>query len=142
MAIDQALCTSFKREVLEGVHDFTTHTFKIALYTSAASLGAATTAYTATEEVVGTGYTATGAALTVTGAAVSVSGATVYIDFGDVMWTTSTLTARGALIYNDTAAGDPAVAVLDFGIDRSSTAASFVVSFPTATASSAIVRLV
>jgi hypothetical protein len=107
MAIDQTLCTSFKREVLEGVHDFTTHTFKIALYTSAASLGAATTAYTASEEVVGTGYTAT-----------------------------------GAVIYNDTAAGDPAVAVLDFGIDRSSTAASFVVSFPTATASSAIVRLV
>lgn len=141
MAITQALCTSFKQELMEGVHDFTTHTFKIALYTSSATLGASTTAYTATNEVSGTGYTATGETLTVTGGAVSVSGTTAFIDFSDVTWSTATITARGALIYNDTVAGDPAVAVLDFGSDKSSSAGDFVVSFPTADASNAIVRI-
>jgi hypothetical protein len=142
MSITQALCTSFKKEVLEAVHDFTSHTFKIALYTSAASLNSATTAYTATGEVVGTAYTAGGAALTVTGSAVSVSDTTVYVDFADVTWATATITARGALIYNDSVAGDPAVAVLDFGTDKTVTAKDFVVSFPTASTTAAIVRLV
>lgn len=141
MAITQALCTTFKQELMEGVHDFTAHTFKIALYTSSATLSAATTAYSATNEVAGDGYTATGQALTVTGGAVSISGTTAYIDFSDVTWSAATITARGALIYNDTAAGDPAVAVLDFGADKISTAGDFVVSFPTADASNAIVRI-
>ena len=142
MSITQALCTSFKKEVLEAVHDFTSHTFKIALYTSAAALNEATTAYTATGEVVGTAYTAAGKDLTVTGGAVSVSGTTVYVDFSDVTWASSTITARGAIIYNDSVAGDPAVAVLDFGLDKITTAENFVVTFPTASATSAIVRLV
>lgn len=141
MAITQALCTSFKQELMEGVHDFTSHTFKIALYTSSATLSAATTAYSATNEVSGTGYTAGGEALTVTGGAVSISGTTAYIDFSDVTWSSSTITARGALIYNDTAVGNPAVAVLDFGSDKTSTSGDFTVQFPTADASNAIVRI-
>ena len=141
MAITQAMTTSFKQELMEGVHDFTTHTFKIALYTSSASLGATTTAYSATNEVSGTGYTAGGNTLTVTGGAVSTSGTTAYIDFADTTWSTATITARGAVIYNSTAAGNPAVAVLDFGADKTSTAGDFTVSFPTADASNAIVRI-
>lgn len=141
MAITQALCTSFKQELMEGVHDFTSHTFRIALYTSGATLSAATTAYSATNEVSGTGYTAGGEALTVTGGAVSISGTTAYIDFSDVTWTSVTITARGALIYNDTAVGNPAVAVLDFGSDKTSTSGDFTVQFPTADASNAIVRI-
>jgi len=141
MAITQAMCTSFKQELMEGVHDFTSHTFKIALYTSSATLSAATTAYSATNEVSGTGYSAGGEALTVTGGAVSISGTTAYIDFSDVTWSTATITARGAVIYNDTVAGDPAVAVLDFGADKTATAGDFTVSFPTADASNAIIRI-
>ena len=141
MAITQAMTTSFKQELMEGVHDFTAHTFKIALYTSSATLGATTTAYSATNEVSGTGYTAGGNTLTVTGGAVSTSGTTAYIDFADTTWSTATITARGAVIYNSTAAGNPAVAVLDFGADKTSTAGDFTVSFPTADASNAIVRI-
>lgn len=141
MAITQAMTTSFKQELMEGVHDFTTHTFKIALYTSTATLGASTTAYTATNEASGTGYSAGGQALTVTGGAVSTSGTTAYIDFSDVTWSSATITARGAIIYNDTAVGDPAVAVLDFGADKTSTSGDFTVSFPTADASNAIIRI-
>jgi hypothetical protein len=141
MAITQTLCTSFKKELMEGVHDFTTHTFKIALYTSSATLDATTTAYSSTNEVSGTGYTATGETLTITGGAVSVSGTTVFVDFSDVTWVGATFTARGALIYNDTVSGDPAVAVLDFGSDKAASSANFVVTFPTADASSAIVRI-
>lgn len=141
MAITQAMTTSFKQELMEGVHDFTTHTFKIALYTSSATLGATTTAYSATNEVSGTGYTAGGNTLTVTGGAVSTSGTTAYIDFADTTWSTATITARGAVIYNSTAVGNPAVAVLDFGADKTSTAGDFTVSFPTADASNAIVRI-
>ena len=141
MAITQALCTSFKQELMEGVHDFTSHTFKIALYTSSATLSAATTAYSATNEVSGTGYTAGGETLTVTGGAVSISGTTAFIDFSDVSWASATITARGALIYNDTVAGDPAVAVLDFGADKTATSGTFTVQFPTADASNAIVRI-
>lgn len=140
MAITQAMTTSFKKELMEGVHDFTTHTFKIALYTSSATLGASTTAYSATNEVSGTGYTAGGNTLTVTGGAVSTSGTTAYIDFSDTTWADATITARGALIYNSSAS-NKAVAVLDFGADKTSTAGDFTVSFPTADASNAIVRI-
>jgi hypothetical protein len=140
MAITQAMTTSFKKELMEGVHDFTTHIFKIALYTSSATLDATTTAYSATNEVSGTNYTAGGNTLTVTGGAVSTSGTTAYIDFSDTTWADATITARGALIYNSSAS-NKAVAVLDFGADKTSTAGDFTVSFPTADASNAIVRL-
>jgi hypothetical protein len=140
MAITQAMTTSFKKELMEGVHDFTTHIFKIALYTSSATLDATTTAYSATNEVSGTNYTAGGNTLTVTGGAVSTSGTTAYIDFSDTTWADATITARGALIYNSSAS-NKAVAVLDFGADKTSTAGDFTVSFPTADASNAIVRI-
>lgn len=140
MAITQAMTTSFKKELMEGVHDFTTHIFKIALYTSSATLDATTTAYSATNEVSGTNYTAGGNTLTVTGGAVSTSGTTAYIDFSDTTWADATITARGALIYNSSAS-NKAVAVLDFGADKASTAGDFTVSFPTADASNAIVRI-
>lgn len=141
MAITQAMTTSFKQELMEGVHDFTTQTFKIALYTSSATLSAATTAYSATNEVSGTGYTAGGNTLTVTGGAVSISGTTAFVDFADSTWSSATITARGAVIYNSSVAGNPAVAVLDFGADKSSTSGDFTVVFPTADAASAIVRI-
>jgi len=142
MAITQAICTSFKQELMQGTHNFTNSTgnsFKIALYTSSATLGATTTAYSATNEVSGTGYTATGASLT--NVTPTTSSTTAYIDFSDVSWTSSTITARGAVIYNDTASGDPAVCVLDFGADKTSTAGTFTVQFPTADASNAIIRI-
>lgn len=140
MAITQAMTTSFKQELMEGVHNFTTDTFKIALFTSAATLSAATTAYATTNEVVGTGYTAGGETLTVTGGSVSISGTTAFIDFADVTWTTASFTARGALIYNSSKT-NTAVAVLDFGADKTASAGDFVVTFPTADASSSIVRI-
>jgi hypothetical protein len=136
MAINQTQCTSFKLQLLQAVHDFTTDTFKIALYTSAASLGASTTVYTTTGEVVAAGYTAGGN--TLTGVSVASSGTTAYVDFADATWTTST-TARGALIYNSSKA-DKAVAVLDFGADKTSTN-TFTVQMPPNTASDAIIRI-
>ena len=142
MALTQAMCTSFKQELLVGTHDFTATTgssFKIALYTSSATLGATTTAYSATNEVSGTGYTAAGEALT--NVTPTTSGTTALTDFADQTWASSTITARGALIYNDTAAGDPAVLVLDFGADKTSTAGDFTVVFPAADASNAIIRI-
>lgn len=142
MAITQAICTSFKKELMQGTHNFTTstgNTFKIALYTSSATMSAATTAYSASNEVSGTGYTAEGESLT--NVTPTTSGTTAFIDFSDVSWTTSTITARGALIYNDTASGNPAVCVLDFGADKTSTAGTFTVQFPAADASNAIVRI-
>ena len=150
MAITQAMCTSFKSEALQGVHDFTTDTFKIALYTSSATLSAATTAYSATNEVSGTGYTAGGETLTVTGGSVSTSGTTAYVDFSDVTWANATITARGALIYNSTPSANSnanttltnaAVCALDFGSDKTSTAGDFTIIFPTATNSTAIIRI-
>jgi len=141
MAITQAMTTSFKQELMEGVHDFTTHTFKIALYTSSATLDASTTAYTTTNETSGTGYTAGGLDLVVVGTAVSTSGTTAFIDFNDAVFSNATITARGALIYNSTVAGNPAVAVLDFGADKTSTSGDFTVQFPTADASNAIVLI-
>lgn len=138
MAITQAMCSSFKQQILLGEHDIDTDVIKIALYTSSATLSAATTAYSTSDEVVGTGYTAGGN--TLTGATVSLSGTTAYVDFSDTTWTTATITARGALIYNSSKS-DKAIAVLDFGADKTSTAGSFTVQFPTNDASSAIIRI-
>jgi len=142
MAITQAMCTSFKKALLDGEMDFSSDTsqvFKIALYTSSATLGAATTAYSATNEVSGTGYTAGGNTLTVV--APTSSGTTAYLDFADTTWATATITARGALIYKADGATNPAVAVLDFGSDKTSTAGDFTIQFPTADASNAIIRI-
>lgn len=146
MAITSAICTSFKKELLERKHDFNTtsgHTFKIALYTSSATLGAATTAYTTTNEVVGTGYTAGGT--TLTNIDPTSSGTTAFIDFNDATWASATITAAGAVIYNTTTDGGTgttnAVAVISFGGDKTSTNGDFVVQFPVADASNAIVRL-
>jgi len=142
MAITQAVCTSFKVALLDGEMDFssdTTDVFKIALYTSSATLGAATTAYTVTNEVSGTGYSAGGETLVISANPAS-SGTTAFLDFADVTWSASTITARGALIYKS-GGGDPAVAVLDFGSDKSSTSGDFTIVFPTADASNAIIRI-
>lgn len=142
MAISQAMCTSFKKELMEAKHNFLNsggNTFKIALYTSSASLGAATTAYSATNEVSGTNYSAAGNTLTRVNPATS--GTTAYTDFADTTWSSSTITARGAVIYNDTASGDPSVIVLNFGADKTSTAGDFTITFPTADASDAIIRI-
>jgi hypothetical protein len=147
MAITQALTTSFKVEILDGVHAFgtsviraatTADTYKIALYTSAATLDATTTAYSVTNEVAGTGYTAGGN--TLTNVAPTSSGTTAFLDFADTTWATATITARGAMIYNSTQ-GNKAVAILDFGSDKTSTAGAFTIIFPTADASDAIVRI-
>lgn len=138
MAITQAMPTSFKVELLGGVHVFGTDVFKIALYTSAATLGASTTVYSATNEVVGTGYTAGGNVLTAE--VTSSGGTTAFVDFGDSTWTSATITARGALIYNSSK-GNKAVAVLDFGSDKTSTAGDFVVQMPTADATNALIRI-
>ena len=143
MAISQAMCTSFKQALLDGEMDFssdTSQTFKIALYTSSATLGAATTAYSATNEVSGTGYTAGGNTLTIA-ANPTTSGTTAFLDFTDTTWTTATITARGALIYKADGVTNPAVAVLDFGADKTSTAGNFTIQFPTADASNAIIRI-
>jgi|SRR5210317_2157212 hypothetical protein len=142
MAITQAMCTSFKQELMTGTHNFTTstgNTFKLALYTSSATLGAATTAYSATNEASGTNYTAGGAALT--NVTPTTSGTTALTDFADLTFSNATVTANGALIYNDTASGDPSVVVLAFGGDKTSTAGDFTIQFPTADASNAIIRI-
>jgi hypothetical protein len=139
------MCTSFKKELLEGVHDFRLtggDTFKIALYTNSASFTAATTAYTATNEITGTNYTATGNTLTRIDP--SSSGTTALTDFADSVWSTASFTARGALIYNTTPTHtytNPTIVVLDFGSDRTATAGDFTVIFPTADASNAIIRI-
>jgi len=141
VAITQTMCTSFKKALLDGEMDFssnTSQTFKIALFTSAATLNADTTAYTSSNEVVGAGYTAGGNTLTVI--APTTSGTTAFLDFSDTTWSTATITARGALIYQS-GGSNPAVAVIDFGSDKSTVADSFTVQFPTADASTAIVRI-
>ena len=142
MAISQAMCTSFKAEILKGVHDFTAstgNTFKLALYTSSASLGAGTTGYTTSNEVSGTGYTAKGG--TLTSVTPTTSGTTAIGDFSDLTFSSATITANGALIFNETATGDPAVLVLAFGGDKSSSAGDFTIQFPTANATDAIIRI-
>jgi len=124
------MCTSFKQELLEGVHNFTTggNSFKLALYDNNASFTAATTAYTTTNEVGASGgYSTGGGALTKVSP--TTSGTTAFTDFDDLAFNSATITARGALIYNDTATGDPTVAVLDFGSDKTSTAGAFTIVF-------------
>ena len=141
MSITSALCTSFKQEILVGTHNFTAtsgNSFKLALYTSSATLNASTTAYTTSNEVSGTGYTATGAALT--SVTPTTSGTTAFCDFADLTFSSSTITANGALIYNDTQS-DKAVCTLAFGGDKTSTAGDFTIQFPTADASTAIFRI-
>ena len=136
------MCTSFKKELLDALHNFQLSggdTFKIALYTNSASFTAATTAYTATNEVSGTNYVAGGNTLTRIDP--TSSGTTAFTDFADTTWASSTITARGAMIYNDTAAGNPAVVILDFGSDKTSTNGDFTVVFPTADTTNAIIRI-
>lgn len=136
------MCTSFKKELLEAVHNFKNSggsTFKLAMYTNSASFTAATTAYTTSNEVSGTGYSAGGGTLTRVDP--TTSGTTGFTDFADLTFSSSTITARGALIYNDSASGDPSVVVLDFGSDKSSSSGDFTVQFPAADASNAIIRI-
>ena len=141
MSITSALCTSFKQEILVGTHNFTAtsgNSFKLALYTSSATLNASTTAYSTSNEVSGTGYTAAGAALT--SVTPTTSGTTAFCDFADLTFSSSTITANGALIYNDTQS-DKAVCTLAFGGDKTSTAGAFTIQFPPADASDAIIRI-
>ena len=142
MAITQAVCTSFKQELLVGTHNFTAttgDTFKIALYSSSATLAASTTAYSSTNEVSDSGtYTAGGGSLT--NVTPTTSGTTALTDFSDISFTSATITARGALIYNSSES-DKAAVVLDFGGDMSSTSGTFTIQFPAADASNAILRL-
>ena len=137
------MCTSFKVELMRAVHNFTTgtgNTFKLALYDNSASFTAATTAYTATNEVANSGtYSAGGG--TLTNVTPTSSGTTAFTDFADLSFTSATITAFGALIYNDTAAGDPSVCVLDFGGAKTSTNGTFTIIFPTADSTSAIIRI-
>ena len=145
MAITSAICTSFKVELLKGVHNFTAttgDTFKIALYDSDATLGASTTAFSTSEEITntsGTAYTSGGATLTsVTPVA---SSTTAVCDFADTSFTSASFTARGCMIFNDSASGDPTVCVIDFGSDKTVTSGTFTIQFPTADASNAIIRI-
>lgn len=142
MAITQAMCTSFKVELLQGIHDFTASTgdvFKLALYTSSATLGATTTVYSSSNEVSASGsYSAGGGSLT--NITPTASGTTALTDFDDLSFTSATITARGALIYNSSES-NKAVAVLDFGGDKISTAGTFTIQFPAATSSDAIIRI-
>jgi hypothetical protein len=136
MAFDQTLTTSFKKDVLLGVHDLETDTIKMALFLATADLGADTVVYTAAGETAGAGYTAGGK--TVTGVTVLISGTSSYVDFADLTWDPADFTARGALIYN-ASKGDKAIAVLDFGADKTTTT-SFTVQMPPNTATSALIR--
>ena len=142
MAITSAICNSFKTEILTGTHNFSAsggNTFNLALYTSDASLGASTTAYTTSNEVSGSGYTAKGNALTSVDPALS--GSTAVCDFADTSFTSASFTARGCLIFNDSATGDPAVCAIDFGSDKTVTSGTFTIQFPTADASNEIIRI-
>jgi hypothetical protein len=135
--------TSFKVQILQGVHNFSTgsgQTFKLAMYNNSASFTAATTAYTTTNEVAASGsYVAGGG--TLTKVTPTSSGTTAFTDFADISFTTATITAYGAMIYNDTATGNPAVAILDFGGAKTSTSGTFTIIFPAATATGAIIRI-
>jgi hypothetical protein len=137
------MCTSFKVQLMQAVHNFTNgtgNTFKLALYDNSASFTAATTAYTATNEVTASGtYTAGGGILT--NVTPTSSGTTAFTDFNDLSFTSATITAYGAMIYNDSAAGDPSVCILDFGGAKTSTSGTFTIVFPTADASNAIIRI-
>ena len=142
MAITQAMCTSFKQELLEGVHNYKNsggNTFRLALYTSSATMSASTTAYTSSNEVSGTNYSAKGNTLTRVDP--SSSGTTALTDFADTSWSTATITARGALIFNEDTSGDTSVLVMDFGADKRATAGTFTLAFPAADSSNAIIRI-
>ena len=142
MAITSAICNSFKTEILTGTHNFSSsggNTFNLALYTSDATLNKSTTAYTTSNEVSGSGYTAKGNALTSTTPALSTD--TAVCDFADTSFTSASFTARGCLIFNDSASGDPAVCAIDFGSDKTVTTGTFTIQFPTADASNAIIRI-
>lgn len=153
MPITQAFCTSCKVELLNAMHQFgsptivsrtsltlpTVDAFKVALYTSAATLDATTTVYAATNEITGTNYVATGASIVIVQVPTS-TGTTAWLDFTDTSWATATFTARGALIYNDTQA-DRAVAVLDFGVDKTATAGTFTIVWPAGDSTNAIIRI-
>ena len=148
MAIQQTATTSFNVELLQAVHNFgptSPDTFKVALYTGAASIGPTTTAYTTSGEVTGTGYTAGGNTLVISTSPTSGNNTanvpTAYISFNNTSWTSASFTARGALIYNSTVAGNPSVAVLDFGSDKTVSNDTFQIIFPTPDANSAIVRI-
>jgi hypothetical protein len=137
------MCTSFKVELMRAVHDFTTgtgSTFKLALYDNSASFTAATTAYTSSNEVANSGTYAAGGG-TLTNVTPTSSGTTAFTDFADLSFTSATITAFGAMIYNDSAAGDPSVCILDFGGAKTSTAGTFTIIFPTADATNAILRI-
>jgi len=141
MAITSTLTTSFKKELMEATHNFTNssgNSFKLALYTSSATLGAATTAFTTTGQASGTNYTSGGSALT--NVTPTSSGTTGFADFADLTFSTATITARGCMIYNDTN-GDKSVATIDFGGDKTSTSGDFTVVFQAAAASTAIIRI-
>jgi hypothetical protein len=145
MAISSAVCNSFKVEILKAVHNFTAssgNSFKLALYTSSASLGAGTTAYASTNEIsntAGSAYVAGGKALTSVTPVLSSS--TAVCDFADISYTSASFTANGCLIYNDTASGDPGVCVVAFGADKTVSSGTFTIQFPAADASNAIVRI-
>ena len=141
MAITSTLTTSFKTELLTGTHNFTNssgNSFKLALYTSSATLGATTTAFTTTGQASGTNYSSGGSALT--NVTPSATGTTAVTDFNDLTFSTATITARGCMIYNDTNS-DKSVATIDFGGDKTSTAGDFTVVFPAKAASTAIIRI-
>ena len=147
MTIAQTSTTSFKVELLEAVHNFgptTPNTFKIALYTAASDIGPNTTVYTTSNEVVGAGYTAGGATLVISTSPTSGAGVTgvptAYVSFANASWPSSSLTARGALIYNSTQ-GNKSVAVLDFGADKTTANNTFLITFPTASSTAAIIRI-
>lgn len=136
------MCTSFKVELMKGIHNFSVggNTFKLALYDNNAAFTAATTAYTSSNEVTASGSYASGGG-TLTNVDPTSSGTTAFTDFNDISFTTATITAYGAMIYNDTATGDPSVVILDFGGAKTSTSGTFQIIFPAATSSDAIIRI-
>jgi len=148
MSIQQTATTSFKVQLLQAVHNFgptSANTFKVALYTGAANIGATTTAYSTSGEVVGTGYTAGGNTLVISTSPTSGNNTagvpTAYVSFNNSSWTGASFTCRGALIYNYSVSGYPSVAVLDFGSDKTVNNDTFQIIFPTPDANSAIVRI-
>jgi len=138
MPVQQTMCSSFKQQLFLAQHDLSTDVIKIALYTSASSIGPDTTVYSTADEVVGTGYVAGGN--TLTGVTVLLSGTTAYVDFADSTWAASAITARGALLYNSSKS-NKAVAVLDFGADKTSSNTPFVIQMPTNIATTALLRI-
>jgi hypothetical protein len=138
MAISQVLCTSFKKELLEGAHNFGSHTFKVALYTNAATLNADTTAYSTDNEVSGTNYSAGG--VTLTASTVASGDGVGFVNFSNATWASSSFTARGALIYNSSQS-NKAVMVLDFGDNKTSNNSTFAVAMPANTSSTALIRI-